>query len=428
MTVAATSITAIIGRRIWDSRGWPTVEAEIRLKDGSLGRAVAPAGQSISPGEAVDLRDGGTVLAGNDVRKAVAHVNGAIALALQGFDAANQTGLDQRLIELDGTLNKARLGANATIAVSIAAAQAAAASRHLPLWQALHLRGDDEAVVLPSPEIQIFGGGLHAGHRVDIQEFMLVCPGAHSFAEALDWGAAVYHAAGRVLAAAGRLTGVADGGGWWPNFDSNEEALEALMQAIEIAGLEPGRQVALSLDVAATRFRRPDGLYHLDCDGHTLDSTDLCAQLEDWCSRFPILAMVDPLAEDDESGLVAITAAVGEQVQICGDDAVATSAARIKLLQAMDACNAAVIKPNQVGTLSETRAALDAARAGGWGTVMAARSGDSEDVSIAHLAVGWGVRQLKAGGFARSERVAKWNEILRIEEEAGSRAQLAKWA
>lgn len=423
----ATSISAVVGRRVWDSRGRPTVEAEVRLRDGAIGRAIAPAGASTGSGEAVDLRDGGTILGGLDVRKAVAHVNGDIALALRGIDAADQGAIDQRLIELDGTPNKARLGGNATIAVSLAVAHAAAASQRLPLWQALHLRGDDAEVVLPMPEIQIFGGGAHAGHRVDIQDFMLVCPGARSFAEALDWTAAVYHAAGKVMAAAGRLAGVADEGGWWPNFDGNEEALEALMQAIEIAGLEPGEQVALSLDIAASQFRRPDGLYHLDCDGRVLDSTDMCGLLEDWCNRFPILAVEDPLAEDDEAGLAQFTAAVGDTVQVIGDDAVVTNAGRIKTLHAVGACNTALIKPNQAGTLSETRAALDAARAAGWGAMVSARSGESEDVSIVHLAVGWGVRQLKVGSFARSERMAKWNEALRIEEQAGSRARFAGW-
>lgn len=427
MTSAATAIAAVIGRRVWDSRGRPTVEAEIRLKGGAIGRAIAPSGAVASLGEAVELRDGGTVLGGQDVRKAVAHVNGAIALALQGCDAADQGGLDRRLIELDGTTDKHHLGGNATIAVSLAAAQAAAAAERVPLWQALHLRGDDAEVVLPTPVVQIFGGGAHAGHRVDIQEYSLVCPGARSLAEALDWSAAVYHAAGKLMAAAGRLGGVADGGGWWPNFDGNEEALDAMMQAIELAGLQPGDQVALAIDVAAARLRRPDGLYHLDCDGRTLDGTDLTELLQDWCGRYPILAVEDPLAGDDEAPLASLTTAIGNRVQVVGDDAVVTSAARITLLQAVGACNAALIKPAQAGTVTEARAALDAARAAGWGAMAASRAGDSEDVSIVHLAVGWGIRQLKAGAFARSDRMAKWNELLRIEEQAGERARLAAW-
>ena len=428
MTAAAT-IAAVVGRRVWDSRGRPTVEAEIRLKDGSVGRAIAPAGAASGAGigEAMDLRDGGTVLGGYDVRKAVAHVNGAIALALATVDAADQAEVDQRLIELDGTPDMAHLGANATIAVSLAAAQAAAASQRVPLWQTLHLRGDDAEVVLPMPEIQIFGGGAHAGHRVDIQDFMLVCPGARSFAEALDWTAAVYQAAGKVLAAAGRLAGVADQGGWWPNFDGNEEALDALMQAIELAGLQPGKQVAISLDIAASRLRRPDGLYHLVCDGRTLDSIDLCALLEDWSNRFPIVAIEDPLALDDEIGLAQFTAAVGDRIQVITDDATVTSAARIQVLRTLGAGNTALIKPNQAGTLTTARAALDATRAAGWGSVLSARAGDSEDVSMVHLAVGWGVRQIKAGAFSRSERMAKWNEALRIEEQAGSLARFAGW-
>lgn len=424
---ASTSIAAVIGRRVWDSRGRPTVEAEVHLKDGAIGRAIAPAGSTTGPGEARDLRDGGSVLGGQDVRKAVAHVNGDIALALRACDAADQPLIDQRLAELDGTPDKSRLGGNATIAVSLAVAQAAAAAQRLPLWQALHLRGDDATVVLPAPQVQIFGGGAHAGHRVDVQEFMLVCPGARSLSEALDWSAAVYHAAGKIMAAAGRLAGVAEGGGWWPNFDGNEEALDALMQAFDIAGLIPGEQVAIALDVAAGRFRRSDGLYHMDCDGRTLDSAGLCDLLEDWCGRYPILAIEDPLAGDDEIGLAAFTAAVGDRVQVAADDAAATQAGRVRTLQAVGACNAVLIKPNQAGTVSEAKAALEAARAAGWGAVASARAGDSEDVAIVHLAVGWGVCQLKAGSFARSEHLAKWNEALRIEEQAGAQARFAGW-
>lgn len=424
---ASTCIAAVIGRRVWDSRGRPTIEAEVHLHDGAIGRAIAPAGAATGPGEARDLRDGGTVLGGLDVRKAVAHVNGDIALALRACDVADQALIDQRLAELDGTPDKSRLGGNATIAVSLAVAQAAAAAQRVPLWQALHLRGNDAEVVLPMPQVQVFGGGAHAGHRVDVQDFMVVCPGARSLSEALEWSAAVYHAAGKVMAAAGRLAGVADGGGWWPNFDGNEEALDALLQAIDIAGLVAGEQVAIALDVAAGRFRRSDGLYHLDCDGRTLDSDGLCGLLEGWCARYPILAIEDPLAADDEIALAAFTAAVGHRLQVAGDDAAATQASRVRALQAVGACNAVLIKPNQAGTVTEAKAALEAARAAGWDAIAAARAGDSEDLAIVHLAVGWGMHQLKAGAFSRSEHLAKWNEALRIEEQAGARGRFAGW-
>jgi enolase len=421
-----TSIAAVIGRRVWDSRGRPTVEAEVRLKSGAAGRAIAPAGASTGSGEAVDLRDGGTVLGGLDVRKAVTHVNGGVALVLQGLDAFDQAGVDARLVELDGTPNFERIGGNAAIAVSMAVAHAAAAHRGVPLWQAL--RGDAGVgeVVLPLPEIQIFGGGAHAGHRVDVQDFMLVCPGAENFAQALDWTAAVYHAAGKVMAAAGRLAGVADEGGWWPVFDGNEEALDALMQAIELAGLDPGPQVAISLDIAATQFRRADGLYHLDCEGRTLDADGMCEMLLRWTERYPIVAIEDPLAEDDVAGLARFTAAAGDRIQVIGDDAAVTNAERVRTLNAAGACNTLLVKPNQAGTLTRTREALEAARAAGWGAIVSARSGESEDTTIVHLAVGWEVAQLKVGSFTRSERMAKWNEVLRIEEAAGPAAQLAR--
>ena len=414
--MSKTKIKTIRGRRVWDSRGRPTVEAEVTLRYGARGRAIAPAGASMGSGEAIELRDGGEAFGGSDVSAAVAAINGEIDAALKGMNVGEQAAIDARLIELDGTPNKSRLGGNALIAVSMAIVQAAAAAEKLPLWQYLgHFLGDDAADHLPLPEIQIFGGGAHAGRRVDIQDFMVVAVGATSYAEALDWTAEVYRAAGRVMADSGRLQGVADEGGFWPAFDSNEEGLETLLRAIEGAGLTPGQDVAISLDVAASEFGA-NKLYKLARDNREMDSDGLCGLLVDWVERYPIVSIEDPLAEDDPEGLARFTWAVGKRVQVVGDDYLVTNADRVAAAAAAGACNAVLIKPNQAGTLSEARAALDAARKAGFGAIVSARSGETEDTTIVHLGVGWGIRQLKVGSFARSERMAKWNEGIRIAE------------
>jgi enolase len=418
--VSDTAIIDLRGRRVWDSRGRPTVEAEVTLAGGARGRAIAPAGASKGSGEALDRRDGGSAFGGYDVRQAVDAVNGSIADALAGVDADDQAAVDRRLIELDGTANKRRLGGNATIAVSMAAAHAAAAAHGRPLWQ--HL-GGLTAQTLPLPEIQIFGGGAHAAGRVDIQDFMVIATGAGDFAEALDWTAEVYRAAGLLMADAGLLQGVADEGGFWPAFDSNEQALDMLLRAIERAGYKPGEEVAISLDVAASELGR-GGRYRLGLERKELDSGAMAEMLLGWLDRYPIVSIEDPLAEDDEAGLVAFTRAAGGRVQIIGDDYLVTNADRVRHAAAAGACNAVLVKPNQAGTLSETRAAFDAAREAGWGAVVSARSGETEDVTIVHLAVGWGAYQLKVGSFARSERMAKWNEGLRIAEALGERSRL----
>jgi enolase len=429
--MTATAIARMQGRRVWDSRGRPTVEAEITLAGGATGRAIAPAGASTGSGEALDLRDGGSAFGGYDVRRAVAAVNEAIAPALRGLDAADQAALDMRLIALDGTANKSRLGANATLAVSMAAAHAAAAAAGVPLWRYLAglqptglTRGGAEAALLPLPQIQIFGGGAHAGRRVDVQDFLIMCPAARSFAEALDWTAEVYRAAGALMRERGALAGVADEGGWWPAFSVNEEALAALVRAIERAGFAPGRQVAIALDIAASEFGR-NGRYRLGLEGRELDTDGMIAMLTGWVRSYPIASIEDPLAEDDAAGFAAFTAAVGDAVQVVGDDFLVTDAVRVRAAAAAGAANAVLIKPNQRGTLTETRAAWDAARAVGYAGIVSARSGESEDVTIVHLAVGWGVGQLKVGSFARSERMAKWNEALRIEEALGLGARFA---
>ncbi|HEY7608859.1 MAG TPA: phosphopyruvate hydratase [Alphaproteobacteria bacterium] len=415
------AIASVRGRRVWDSRGRPTVEAEIRLAEGAIGRAIAPAGASTGSGEALDLRDGGTAFGGLGVGRAVAAVNEVIAPALAGLDAAEQHALDAKLIALDGTPDKSRLGGNAIVAVSMAAAHAAAASRGVPLWK--HFLGASEPVV-PLPEVQIFGGGAHAAARIDLQDVMVMPLGARNFSQALEWTAEVYRAVGARLAAKGKLQGVADEGGYWPAVDANEEVLAETVAAIAAAGFKPGRDLALSLDIAATQLRR-DARYHLKRDGKVLDSDAMIRLMLDWLDRYPIASIEDPLAEDDEAGLVAFTKEAGKRVQIIGDDFLVTNAARVKNAAARGACNAVLVKPNQAGTLTEAKAALDAGKAAGWGTIVSARSGETEDVTIAHLAVGWHAGQLKVGSFARSERMAKWNEVLRIEEALGPTARFA---
>ena len=398
-------IVDVRGRRVWDSRGRDTVEAEVTLEGGFAGRGIAPSGASTGAGEARAI----------EPRQAVHHVNTAIAQALAGRDA-EQSAIDHALIELDGTPDKRRLGANAIVAVSLAVAHAAAAAAGLPLWR--HLAGE-RRVALPVPQIQIFGGGAHARGRVDVQDYLLICTGAGSFAEALDWTADVYRAAGARLVKRGALRGVADEGGYWPAFRSNEDGLADLVDAIQDAGLRPGTDACIGLDVAATQLYR-GGRYQLALEDRWLGAEQLLAMYLRWIERYPIVSIEDPFAEHDADAMRALTRAAGTRVQIVGDDFFVTDARRVA--RADGACNAVLLKPNQIGTLSETLACWDAARAAGYGAIVSARSGETEDVSIVHLAVGWGVPQLKVGSFSRSERMAKWNEGLRIEEALGADA------
>ncbi len=416
-------IESVLGRQVYDSRGRPTVEAEVRLEGGATGRAMAPAGASKGAAEAVDRRDGGTAFGGYGVSAALAGLRERIAPALRGMDAADQAALDAALIALDGTPNRAALGANALIAVSMATAHAAAAARGLPLWRDL-LGEHAGAVALPLPEIQIFGGGAHAAGRIDIQDFMVVCPGASSVAEALAWTAEIYRAAGELMAARGRLAGVADEGGWWPVFDSNEEALEELVRAIERAGRRPGEEVLISLDVAASEFGR-EGRYRLATDAVDLDTEGLLERLADWVGRYPIVSIEDPFGEDDPEGFLRFTRSFGQRVQVVGDDFLVTDAQRVRAAGQSGTANAVLIKPNQRGTLTEALEAWQAAKAYGMGGIVSARSGETEDTTICDLAVGWQVPQLKVGSFSRSERMAKWNALLRIEEALGHRARFA---
>ena len=391
------------------------------LQDGAMGRAIAPTGASRGPREAVDLRDAGTRFAGFDVSRAIANVEGPIARLLRGRDALQQAQIDQLLIDADGTPDKSKLGGNAIVAVSLAVAHAAASSQRLPLWR--YIAGD-ATVTLPLPEIQIFGGGAHAGRRIDIQDLLVLPIGAQSFADALEMVAAIYRAAGALMDECGRMAGVADEGGHWPQFDSNEEALTMVVRAIERAGLRAGVDAALSLDIAASEFAR-EGRYVLARDGRDLDRDGMAALVLDWVRRFPIVSIEDPFAEDDFEGWRRFTEAAGARVQIVGDDLLTTQATRVIDAAAERLCNAVLIKPNQAGTLTEARTALQAAKDASFATIVSARSGESEDTSIAHLAVGWNAGQIKVGSFARSERMAKWNELLRIEESLGGAARYA---
>jgi len=405
-------ILNVRGRRVWDSRGRPTVEAEVIVGRGSTplasGRAIAPSGASTGAGEAKAI----------DPRQAAANINGVMRQALLTAKVEDQKAIDRRLIELDGTRDRSRLGANAIVAVSLACAHAAAAAAKKPLWR--YLAGD-KPVALPVPQIQIYGGGAHARGRVDIQDYMLVCIGAGSFTEALDWTAEVYRAAGARLAKRNLLAGVADEGGYWPAFKSNEEGLVELVGAMSDAGFEPGRDCAIALDIAATQLWR-GGRYQLALENRSLTAEQLQAMLLRWLDAYPIVSLEDPFAEHDVAAMKAFTKVAGERVQVVGDDFFVTSEPRLRA--ADGACNAILLKPNQVGTLTETHAAWLAARELGYGAIVSARSGESEDVSIVHLAVGWGVPQLKVGSFSRSERMAKWNEGLRIEESLGTRKLL----
>ncbi|MBC5764609.1 phosphopyruvate hydratase [Ramlibacter albus] len=416
-------IAQVAARRVWDSRGRPTVEVEVTNEDGTHGIGIAPAGASRGTREAVELRDGGARFGGLDVQQALAAVSREIAPLLAGRDVRDQAGIDAALVALDGTPNKSRLGGNTLIATSMAVLHAAAACARMPLWR--YLAGADEAV-LPVPQIQVFGGGAHAGRRVDVQDFMVIANGATSFQQALEMTAEVYRCAGELMRERGSLAGVADEGGWWPAFTRNEEALDALVESIERAKLVPGRDVSIALDIASSEFGH-GGRYKLALEDVELDSDALCEKLVRWVEKYPIVSIEDPLAEDDEDGLVKFTRAVGGRVQVVGDDYLVTNASRVSHAAAVGACNCVLVKPNQAGTITETRAALDAARAAGYRAIVSARSGETEDVTIVHLATGWNAGQLKVGSFARSERMAKWNEGVRLEARDGLRFGGWQW-
>lgn len=411
-------IVGLRARRIWDSRGNPTIEVDVETESGAIGRGVAPAGASRGTREAVDLRDGGTRFGGMGVEHALSILRGPIAAALEGQEVADQGSIDARLCALDGTESKSRLGGNTLVAASLAVLQAAAAEAGSPLWR--HVATTyGRTPSLPLPEIQIIGGGAHAGRRIDIQDLMIAVPGATSIDEALEVTSEVYRAAGSLLRRWGRGGGVADEGGWWPDVRNNEEALALLAEAIVLAGETPGERVVIALDVAASEFGR-NGRYRLALEGRELGRDEMIRLFEDWLSVYPIASIEDPLAEDDVDGLVAFTAACGGRVQVVGDDFFVTNADLVTQGAAQGACNAVLIKVNQAGTVSEAVACLEAAEAAGFRAIVSARSGETEDVTLAHLAVGLGAGQVKVGSFARSERMAKWNELLRIGEDAGA--------
>ena len=415
-----THIRSVHGRRVWDSRGNPTVEVDVVLDNGVTGRAIAPAGASRGKREAVDLRDGGSKLRGKDVVRAVSNVNGAIAQALKGKVVSDQSGLDALLIGLDPSPLKDTLGGNAMVATSLAVLHAAAADAGKPLWR--HVAENyGRTPSIPLPEIQIFGGGAHAGRRVDIQDFMIMVPGASTFDEVMEVTNEVYFAAGDIMASRGNLAGVADEGGWWPVFSSNEEALETLVAAIERAGERPGERVVISLDVAASEFG-DGGVYSLALEDRELDSGGLIDMLGGWIDAYPIASIEDPVGEDDKAGMIEFTRRFGDRVQVIGDDYLVTNAGLIREAAADQACNCALIKVNQAGTVSEAVEAFLAAEEAGWTAVVSARSGETEDTSISHLSTGLGCGQLKVGSFQRSERMVKWNECLRIQDELGVEA------
>ncbi|MCG7440340.1 MULTISPECIES: phosphopyruvate hydratase [Corynebacterium] len=406
-------------REILDSRGNPTIEAEVFLDDGARGVAGVPSGASTGVHEAHELRDGGERYQGKGVLKAVENINEKIADEIAGFEADDQRLIDQALIKLDGTDNKSELGANAILGVSIAAAKAAAESAALPLYRYI---GGPNAHVLPVPMMNILNGGAHADSGVDVQEFMIAPIGAESFAEALRMGAEVYHALKAVLKDKGLSTGLGDEGGFAPSVDSTKAALDVIVDAIKKAGFEPGKDVALALDVASSEFFK-DGKYHFEGGEHTAE--EMSKVYEDLIDQYPIVSIEDPLQEDDWDGYTALTAAIGEKVQIVGDDFFVTNPARLQEGIEKKAANALLVKVNQIGTLTETFDAVELAHRNGYRTMMSHRSGETEDTTIADLAVALNCGQIKTGAPARSERVAKYNQLLRIEQELGDGAVYA---
>ncbi|MBO9314873.1 MAG: phosphopyruvate hydratase [Chloroflexus sp.] len=418
----STLIEAIVAREVLDSRGNPTIEVDVRLESGDVGRAIVPSGASTGAHEALELRDGDTSrYNGKGVLKAVRAVNEDIAEALIGFDAADQIGLDQELIALDGTPNKSKLGANAILGVSLAAAKAAAAAFGLPLYRYL---GGVHAHVLPVPMMNIMNGGQHATNSTDFQEFMIMPVGAESFREGLRWGAEIYHALKKVIHDRGFSTTVGDEGGFAPSLPTNDAPLQLIMEAIEKAGYRPGEQVMIALDPATTEIYE-DGKYHLKREGRSLSSAEMVDYWVDLVNRYPIISLEDGLAEDDWDGWVLLRAKLGDRVQLVGDDFLVTNVNRLQRAIDARAANSILIKLNQIGSLTETLSAIQLAQRSGWTAVVSHRSGESEDVTIADLVVATNAGQIKTGAPARTDRVAKYNQLLRIEEELGSTARYA---
>jgi enolase len=411
-------IESVHARQILDSRGNPTVEVEVSLRSGAHGRAAVPSGASTGEFEATELRDGADAYGGKGVTKAVGNVNGEIAETVGGLDAGDQQGLDAKLIELDGTDNKSRLGANAILGVSLATARAAAVEENMPLWRYL---GGESAHILPVPMMNVLNGGAHADNSVDFQEFMVVPVGAPSFAEALRTGAEIFHALKSTLKKRGLNTAVGDEGGFAPDLESNEAALQALIEGIEAAGYTPGDDVGIALDPAVSEIYS-NGAYELEHENRTLNASELAAYWTDLAARYPILSIEDGMDEEDWDGWKALTDSIGDNVQLVGDDLFVTNVQRLQRGIDAGTANSILIKVNQIGTLSETLAAIDLARSNGYTAVMSHRSGETEDTTIADLAVATGCGQIKTGAPSRSDRVAKYNQLLRIEEALGGDA------
>jgi enolase len=417
------AIRQVHARQILDSRGNPTVEVDVWLESGASGRAAVPSGASTGEFEAVELRDGGPNWNGKGVTQAVAHVNGEIARAVVGLEATDQAGVDRRMIELDGTPNKARLGANALLGVSLAVAKAAAFEKRVPLYRYL---GGDDAHVLPVPMMNVLNGGAHADNRVDFQEFMIVPVGNDSFANALRMGTETFHALKGRLHDRALSTAGGDEGGFAPDLGSNEEALEVLTAGIEAAGYRPGEDLAIALDPATSELFDA-GVYRLEHEGRTLTSEEMAAYWEDLAARYPIVSIEDGMDEEDWDGWKLLTDRVGDRLQLVGDDLFVTNPERLRRGVEAGVANAILVKVNQIGTLTETFEAVRLAREAGYSAVMSHRSGETEDVTIADLAVATGCGQIKTGAPARSDRVAKYNQLLRIEEELGSAAEYPGW-
>jgi enolase len=418
--MTTTTVARIHGREVFDSRGNPTVEVDVLLEGGARGRAAVPSGASTGTREAVELRDGDKArLSGKGVRKAVAAVNGEIAEVLTGHDALDQIGIDRIMRELDGTPNKGRIGANAILGVSLAVAKAAAAALDLPLWRYV---GGASAAVLPVPMMNVINGGAHADNPIDVQEFMIMPVGAPTFRESLDMGVAIFHSLRKALKDAGHNTNVGDEGGFAPNLKSTDEALAFLVRAVEAAGYRPGDQVVFALDAASSEFFK-DGGYHLEGEGRTLDAAGMVRLYEELCARYPILSIEDGMAEGDWNGWKALTDALGSKVQLVGDDLFVTNRAILEEGIAKGIANALLVKVNQIGSLSETLEAVETAHRAGYACVMSHRSGETEDATIADLAVATNCGQIKTGSLSRSDRLAKYNQLLRIEEELGESAR-----
>jgi enolase len=417
-------IRSVVAYQVYDSRGNPTVEAEVALENGARGRGVVPSGTSTGQFEACELRDGDPAQwRGKSVLRAIANIEREIAPMIMGIEATKQRTVDEVMLSLDGTSNKSRLGANAILAVSMAVADAAARAMRQPLFAYL---GGGKGNVLPLPEIQVIGGGAHANRRLDVQDYLLIANGARSYAEALEITFNVYHATGDILRERGLYRGVADEGGYWPEFHTNEEPLQLIVAAIESSGYVPGRDASIALDIAASDlFNREDCVYRLRREARGFSSAEFADLLVGWCERYPIISIEDPMADTDWAGWERIASALKQRVQLVGDDLFTTNVARIEQGIARGVANAVLIKLNQIGTVTETIDAIRVTQRAGWQPIVSARSGETEDAFIAHLAVAMNAGQLKVGSFARSERMAKWNEVLRIGRALAEHAKFA---